>query len=1092
MSHCLRFAFSCALVLMLLVAVPGHAQVLYGSVVGTISDSSGAAIPGATVTLKSRDTNLVLSAVSNEAGQYTFTNVLPDTYDVRVSLQGFREFIKTGVPVGAGNVSRVDARLELGALTESITVTSETTLLQTDKTDTRSEFQAKEVEDLPLPEFRNYQSLLDLVPGTTPGVFQNAEIDTPARALQTTVNGTNPNNNSTRVDGATNQFTWLPHHTLYVSPAETIATVNVSTSSFGADQGMAGGAAVTVVTKSGTNRYRGSAFGFYSDQNLRARTYFTRRNNTRKQPSNHHIDGFTLGGPILRNRIFFFGAWEGQYRVSEGERTYSVPVEAIRNGDFSNARSGATLVLIYDPLTGNPNGTGRQPFPGNIIPPERISPIARRIQEFYPLPNRAGATSNYFQSFRETSYRDQYDVKINWNRSGSHQIWGKVGVMDAEVSNLVKLGFEGGGLGDTRTYVGTVGQTWTISRSFVVDSTLGYSLLDQFVHGPDYGTPYGLELGIPGTNGPDIRQSGFPRITNGYSQIGSTESWSPLDRYDPTWTFSTNVTRLAGKHQLRLGVQIDHQEMNHWQPEVGTGPRGAFTFGGGVTALRGGRASNFYNQYAQFLLGLPTNISKSLQHELMTTREWKHGLYLNDVWQMSRRLTLTLGLRWEYYPLVTREDRGIELLDLDTMEVLLGGVGGNPRDLGLEPSKRLFAPRLGVAYRLNENTVFRGGYGLTYNPLPFARPLRGFYPLTIANTWVGASSFAAAGRLDNGIPLFTGPTSSQGRVPLPATVTMRTPDPDNIDRGHIQSWNVTIERRLPFAMSVSAAYVGTKTTDGFADIELNTSPPGGGTAGRRFVRPFGRTASTLLWGAFTKANYHSLQVSLQRPFRKGLFLRGAYTLGKAMNMTDQDGWVGLNWNSPDQIHRNFARAGFDRPHNLQLAFIYALPCTKECGAPGVLKPILRDWQTNGTFSALSGTPFTVTASATSLDNFGDLQTADQVAVIAKQKAGPFKEYYHPSAWDPVSGARFGTSGRNSVRGPGYWNLNLSVFRTFPLGDRLKLQFRAEGYSVANTPRWSNPVANASSGSFMQITGTPSLASGNSGARTVRLGLRLTF
>jgi hypothetical protein len=255
------------------------AQELYGSVVGTVQDGSGGRIPGATIEIVNRDTNLTLTAVSNATGAYTFTNVLPGTYDVKVTLQGFKEFVQQGVPVTTGNISRVDAKLEVGALTESITVQSEAALLKTDKADTGSAFSDKEVVDLPLPDYRNYQSLLDLMPGSTPAAFQNAEIDTPARALSTTINGTNRNNNSTRVDGATNQFTWLPHHSLYVAPAETIAAVNVTTGSFSADQGLAGGAAVTVITKSGTNRLQGSAFAFYTDQNLRARSYFAKRDN---------------------------------------------------------------------------------------------------------------------------------------------------------------------------------------------------------------------------------------------------------------------------------------------------------------------------------------------------------------------------------------------------------------------------------------------------------------------------------------------------------------------------------------------------------------------------------------------------------------------------------------------------------------------------------------------------------------------------------------------------------------------------------------------------------------------------------------------
>jgi hypothetical protein len=1065
----------------------GGAQGLYGSVVGTVEDGLGARIPGASIEIVNRDTNLMRTTVSNDTGVYSLTDVLPGTYDVKVKLQGFREYVRQQVPVTAGAISRVDARLEVGSLTDAVTVRSPVALLKTDKADTGAAFSSREVVDLPLPDFRNYQSLLDLVPGSTPAAFQNAEIDTPARALQTTINGTNPNNNSTRVDGATNQFTWLPHHTLYVAPAETIEAVTVTTGSFSADQGLAGGAAIAVITKSGTNRLQGSAFAFYTDQRLRANSYFARRNGTPKAPSNHNIDGGTIGGPIVSNKLFYFAAFEGQYRHTEGETFYTVPTERMRRGDFSAAlNANGSLQVIYDPLTGDQNGRGRQAFPGNVIPADRLNAIAQRINAYYPLPNLPGTSSNYFKQYTQTFDRNQYDVKINWNRSPAHQIWGKIGVMDATVSNLIKLSFDGGGLGKTKTWVGTVGQTFTPSRSFVVDTTIGYSLLDQAGHGPDYGTNYGLELGVPGTNGPDPRQSGMPMWANGMSAQGTTENWAPYTRFDPSYTMSANITKLAGAHTFRLGASVDRQLLNHWQPEVGVGPRGQLDFSGNITALRGAsQQPNFYNQYAAFLLGLTSSVEKSLQWETMRTREWRFGSYIGDRWQLRRDVTLDLGVRYEYFPLVTRANgRGVEVLDLRTMDVLLGGVAGIPRDVGLKTSKTNFAPRLGAAWRVNPLTVARGGYGLTYNPLPFARPLRGFYPLTIADSFVSLNSWQPYGTLDQGIPDVTGPAPGEGRVPLPPTATMRTPDPNNIRRGYIQSWNTTIERQLPFDMSVNAGYVGTKTTRGFADLELNVSPPGGGEQGRAFFAQFGRTASTLLWGGILEAQYHALQLQLNRPFKNGLLIRGAYTLGKTLNMADQDGWVGVLYNSPDVFNRNYAPAGFDRRHTFTIAYSYQLPFGRDAGLTPI-KALVKDWQVNGVFVAYSGTPFTVTASNASLDQRGNQQTADQVSTPVRVGVGPDQPFYDPSAWAPVTTRRYGNSGRNAYYGPGYWNYNMSLFRRFPLPNRMQLQFRLEGFSITNQPQWGNPITSITDTRFMRIESAQ-------GARSVRLGLRLEF
>ncbi|MGH9161062.1 MAG: carboxypeptidase regulatory-like domain-containing protein, partial [Vicinamibacteraceae bacterium] len=254
-------------------APPADAQVLYGSIVGTVTDSSRAAVPGATVTAANTDTNLVLTSVTNERGNFTLTNVLAGPYDVKVELQGFREFVQTGVPVTASTVSRVDVTLEIGTLAETVTVASGAALLQTDRADVHTELRSKEITDVPLPAYRNYQSLMNLVPGATPATVQNDLTDTPARSLRSFVNGQNPNSNATTTDGATNVNPWLPHHVMYVSPAETIDTVNVSTGSFTAEQGMAGGAAITVVTKSGTNQLSGSAFEFFNNEGLSARSF---------------------------------------------------------------------------------------------------------------------------------------------------------------------------------------------------------------------------------------------------------------------------------------------------------------------------------------------------------------------------------------------------------------------------------------------------------------------------------------------------------------------------------------------------------------------------------------------------------------------------------------------------------------------------------------------------------------------------------------------------------------------------------------------------------------------------------------------------
>jgi Carboxypeptidase regulatory-like domain len=638
-----RLALCSALAIVTTIGDPAaaRAQSLYGSIVGAVRDASGAAIPGATVTIKNQQTNLERVSVSNETGLYSFTNVLPGQYDVKVSLQGFKEFVQTAVPVEVGAISRVDVSLEVGALTETVTVASAAQLLQTDNASVSTELKSDAITNLPLAQYRNYQSLMNLVPGASPTQFQNALTDSPARSLRTYVNGQNPNSNNTKSDGATNQNLWLPHHVMYVAPAETIDTVNVSTSNFDAEQGMAGGAAITVITKSGTNEFKGSAFEFWNNDSMNARPYFA----TAKTPISRNIFGGTVGGPIARDRLFFFGSYEGYYDRSTSQIFYDVPTEAMRRGDLSGAlNANGALQVIYDPTTGSADGTGRLPFATNTIPDDRIDPIAKKLLEFYPLPNLPGLTRNYVRDAKSKVDRDNYDFKVNWNRTAAHQIWGKYSQMEATVSNLFYLGVDGGGEGNTHVKQATFGHTWTLGTNAVLDSTFGWSRQTQDVLGPDFSLGnFGLDaLGIPGTNAvgqfaDDERYAGFPQFgfaststfgaTNiGYSALGNNAGWNPLFRDERTYAWTSNLTKLIGRHDVRVGYSGNFLYMDHWQPEIDN-PRGNFNFDGNATRLlgTGTQAANIYNMYAQMLLGLPSSVSRSIQNELMTVREWQHG-----------------------------------------------------------------------------------------------------------------------------------------------------------------------------------------------------------------------------------------------------------------------------------------------------------------------------------------------------------------------------------------------------------------------------------------------------------------------------------
>jgi hypothetical protein len=1093
--------------------VPALAQILYGSVVGVVKDPQGAMIPGVTVTIMNKETGLTRETVTDAQGAYNLTNVLAGPYDVKVALQGFREFVRSNVPVTIGAISRVDVTLEVGTLTETVTVASESSLLQTDKADVSTELKGDTIATMPLNRFRNYQALVNLVPGTTPMAFGNAETDTPARSLATNVNGQANTNNSTRTDGATNMNIWLPNHNMYISPAETVDAVNVSTSSFDAEQGMAGGAAITVVTKSGTNSYKGSAFEFFNSQKLNARPYFFGTSGKPpKLPVEMNNFGGTVGGPIRRDKVFFFGSYEGYRRTNSLNTFFSVPTEAMRNGDLSNAVNNAgARQVIYNPFSSTAtDGTGRAPFAGNVIPSGLLDPIAQKVLQLFPLPNvqgfgLGGLTNNYTRQETRTVNRDNYDIKINFNRTSAHQLWAKYSFMDAVVDDLTNyLGPDPNAEGDgglTKVYSFTAGQTWTLNATTLFDTTFGFARQDQDVLGPDFNAGnFGLDtLGIPGTNDQGIgdqRYAGYPVFNTGFSAVGNRDGWNPIFRDERTFSLAANLSKHVGAHDFRTGYTVNFLYLDHWQPESGN-PRGAFNFAGNSTVLRGAQTSNLFNTYSAFLMGLTSSVAKSVQNELMTGREWQHALYFRDRWTPTPKLTLDLGLRWEYYPIMTRADgRGLERLDLDTLEVLLGGRGGNPKDVGLEASKDNFAPRLGAVYRLNDKTVARAGYGVTYNAMGWARPVRGDlqYPITLASTFTQPLQFMWYGTLGQGIPVIEGPDQGTGRVKLPNTVGMTTLEPGNVDRGTVQTWNVAFERRLPLDVSVDIAYVGAKGTDGYGWIDLNLPTTyGGGAASRPYFISHGRQLAINSWGSRMRTKYDSLQVAINRPFTRGLMLKGAYTLSKAMNETDNDGRTGYaTYQHPLEIHRNWARAGFDRTHNFQMGFVYQLPWqASESGYRNVFKAIVSDWQLNGVVAAFSGTPFTVTANGTQLNTPGLTQTADfsgDFNVLGD--IGASGKWFDPSVFSQPTGVRLGNTGRNEFRGPGGWTLDASIFRTFPMGGQRRLELRIEGGNILNHPIFGNPNGSITAGTFGQVTGI--VGGGSYIERQIKLGLRFTF
>lgn len=1139
------------------------AQVLYGSIVGTLTDESGAVVPQATVTVKNTSTGLSRDAKTDNAGYYSIPNLPEGTYDLSVEAGGFRPYTQKGLNVPINAVTRANVVIAVGAVTEQVTVEAGTAALQTTKSDVSVNLDPKAIENLPLSGYRNFQSLINLVPGATPARYQNAVTDTPGRALSSNVNGQERGANNTRVDGSADILVTMPHHAVYVPPVESIQQVSVSTNNFDAEQGMTGGAAVTVVTKAGTNEFRGSVFAMHDNSALRAFTWDENRAGiTEKPKGRRNIDGGSLGGPIKRDKFFFFADWEGTFERVAHSVSSSLPTADFRAGNFSRtlganvlSANGSPIMIpttegrsvplregmIFDPFSGNLDGTGRAVFSSggqiNVIPQSRLNGPTQRLLNLVPLPTLPGDSDNFFNSGTQPLNRNNVDAKINWNRNERHQLWFKYSVMNALVKGDFSLGEAGGeclcggglGAGHTLVQIAGMGQTYTVTPTFLIDGTFGWTRFGQNVTPPDLGSNFGLDvLGIPGTNGPDPRESGMPPFyISGYSDLGNNEGWNPLYRNDQSYTFNTNASWMKGTHDVRFGFDFVHHLMNHWQPELGEGPRGAFHFDPGVTALnpdalaaavgfQGDTPSfeNDWNGLAGFLLGTPTASGKSSQFIKMNSFENQYATFIRDRWRVKPNLTIDLGLRWELYPNRWRSGGlGIESYDPATNEALIGGRGGIPQDNGVGYSKKLFAPRVGFAWQATDNTVVRSGYGITYHSHPWgAQALRGWFPLTVVASFSGVNGFqpvttspgyVAAGVPNAplgptvGIPSICCPDISTGRVPLPLVAETGYPVANQqLHRGYIQSWNLVVERKLPADLVASLGYVASKSVRGFAFLDVNASQiPGSGDEGRPLFETFGRTTATREWDGRTSSIYHSLQASLNRRFSNGLLLKGAYTFSKAIDDATYSDWTEFLWNASSQFDRNRALASHDIPHNFQFAFVYELPfgSTKKWATTGTTSKILGGWQLNGLLAAYSGRPFTLSASDSSLNMPGNAQTPDQIKekVEIFGNVGDDGTYFDTTAFARVTEVRFGNVGRNTMRGPGVVNLDASLFRNFSLTDKFQLQFRAEAFNVTNTPHFANPNGNVNSANFGRVLGTQS-ADAMGQSREFRFGLRLGF
>jgi hypothetical protein len=1139
--------FAAALVLAistLFTATHIQAQVLYGSIVGTVTDDSGAVVAGATVRLANEGTSQSRETTTSEAGAYNFPDLASGVYNLTVTKQGFQTFTMHGVAVSVDRVVRMDPRLHVGQASQTIEVTTQAPVLQTDSAQVRSEVPTTSLQNLPVPVNRNYQNLLITVPGFMPPANQHSAAVNPSRGLTASVNGATRNSNNLRIDGASSTNVWLPHVPGYVPGLEAIQEVSVITNSSDASEGLAGGAVVNVHIKSGSNQLHGSLFEYHTDNALKAKPYNFLSPVAPAKPKYISNDfGGSIGGPILKDKLFYFASYDGNplRQNASPSSDLTVPSAAMRLGDFS-----ASPNPIYDPATGSQtNGSGRtqfvaSPIPGsatfnpactnpagcpNMIPIARFDPIALKIEGLIPFPTNPALTTNNFHATGPYNFdRHTTDGKVDWHATSKLNLSERIGwlhysyldgaafgpLVGAPVSSAG--GKVGNAFGDVIS--NTVNGTYTIRPNLVVDGYFGLTLLNTNQEPPRLGENLGRDfLGIPGSNGPSREYGGWPQFTiSNFSDLGNPGPGSgggPIFYRDRQFQYSGNATWVHGAHSVRFGAELMQLSYNHF--ETGSAP-GQFTFNGNATTIPGGKSATLYNSYAQFLLGLPSGMNHELlpfDNNRLIAYSHNYGFYGQDQWQATRSLTVTYGLRWDHFPVGNRNGRGMERYDFATNLITICGVGGTPRDCGYRVSNTEFSPRVGLAWRATDTFVVRAGFGINYDPFPlaFVRDMLNDYPEDLSLSIGPSNTFLPAGTLAGGIPAITVPDISSGVVTLPKNFNMQTL-PQDVRRDYVESWNFSLQKELKWGFTGQAAYVGSRQVSVPQFLNLNVGQIGGGPASQPFSARNGSAGLNLIT-PLNHTHYDSLQTSLSRRFAGGYQFGVNYTFSKATaiccdELADKTAFIQL----PQFFTLNRTLAPYDRTHVFSATALVELPFGKGkkwLNESGPASAVLGGWQVSSLFSAYSGTPFNVTASGTSLNAPGNGQVADRVTPHVAILGGVgLKPYFDPFAFTPVTTARFGTAGLESLRGPGYGNVDFSLFRNFSVTERWKVQFRAEAFNLSNTPHFSNPGANVSNlqlnadgtikslNGYDQITSTTGTGRDGIDERQFRFGVRVSF
>jgi outer membrane receptor protein involved in Fe transport len=1079
-----------------------HAQTaVTGAVTGSVKDSTGAVLTDATVEATNTNTRVTDRTTTNAAGFFRFPSLVPGTYTITVTKTGFAKYVRQDMTVEAGSALSVDATVTVGASTATVTVTGDAPLLQTDSVEVSLSIQAKQIDNL--PTFGNNVTRLTLLaPGVSmPGGQLDLHPENSGEDFNVNINGGQPNNNSHILDGVDNTEV-IQGYSLLVPTNASVQEVKFTTSNYDAEYGSVSGGVFQTTTKSGTNSVHGSAFWYYRTAGFFAADSFSQPNGVPGNVWNQF--GGSVGGPIKKDKLFYFADYQGMRNNLSTSSLYTSPIAPFRIGDFSSV---AATNPIYDPATGNPDGTGRTQFSCNgvlnVICPERISPATTNLLALLPDPTTPNVADNNYTISRPGIFdQNQADGRLDFFASPKTLVFGKFSYFHAHFLTNNVFGVLGGGpplggvpnSGDSTddVYSGMVNYQRTFSSTLQQDFRFAFSRIDIQELQLDAAFDTATKVGIPDINLGTVYTSGLPTLTVSGPTGGFTmgDIGLPFFEHETNLGFYDTWTKTLGHHALKFGG--DFRKFYGIRTDVSG--RGSFNFSQNITGSAD--VPNSGLGMASYLLGLSDSFGRDITLVQPQEKRWSLAFYGVDTWKVTPKLNVMIGLRWDYTtPIYTPDGQSVGNLNLNTGNIELTGLAG--KYAGVETLKSEFAPRVGASYRLTDTTVLRGGYGRSYflNPYGASFGTQGCcWPIKQSQTFSPDTAYAALPfTLDQGpgLPAPLPPYPSNGLIPLPDGFSQYFPGTGTYPHSYTDGWNVTWEQMFPQDLTLTVAYLGNVGRHLWTNVDVNAPVPGPGDFNPRrpYYSKFGWTTSQVqrndqLDGyPDSTSNYNSLQATAQKRFGSALYLLSNFTWAKSLDI----GTFG-----PQNIfdfQSNYGNSGSVRPFSWVTAAVWNLPFGRGKAFAGGMnraaEALIGGWTLSGIYNFEGGFYFTPSlANNASLNStIGLRPNRIGSGAVSNQNRS---QWFNPSDFTVPAPYIYGNSGRDILLGPRFSSADLSLQKSFAFTEKMHLDLKWDVFNATNHTNLTNPNSSVDTSTAGQITGIVDFK------RRMQVGAQFTF